>query len=481
MWKGILGAALASSTLVLASPAQTTAARVTIITGTVRTSSGSPVYGARVNVLSEQSAVLRYTSTNAVGKYTIVSNDSSRTFKVHAVMNGVKSADTVVTRSPEDDRITLDIRLPRSLEVPDSAAERPPAERPSGSFKVVGTVRDRGTKPIAGATVTVTGASATRGGPPLEAPRQGATDANGRFVVELEGTAPDYTVTIRAVGFAPSVLPPLFSGRRVHGDVTLEATLGTAAIIVSSPFPGTTVPRATMGSADAADFWVGGGDIIVEGTDENVVTYEVVQRPGLHGADSTADAFMRPADYGTHVVDGFGIRVPGGPGTQLLIRVPRNLKTLKLTVSHYGDVRVNHYDGELTVMSERGAVTLLDISGPAVIEARNGAISAVVSKFPASKFSGFSLLGRNGGIDITIPGTAKFSVEVSATAGQVTSDFEKSGNGTQVDSAITYYVRRDGPPAQSGPLHSRVVVNGGGTVVNVVAMNGNVVIHKSPP
>ena len=335
-----------------------------------------------------------------------------------------------------DDRIVLNAKLRSDTSQAGRLAQ--PSQQPAlgadrempayqAPFQLIGTIADRQGTPIAGASVTVDAASATQGGPGLEPTQTATTDEKGHFTLSFNGSARSYSVKVRAVNFIPMTTTIM----HYRGPtVTYAAHLSRGTIQLGATSPLTSFPRAQLGSADAADFWIGGGDIIVQGTNSDSVTFELVQRPAVHRGDSAAAAFMRQDEYGTHPVTGYGIRAPGGPGTQLVVLVPRNLKELTLTVGHYGDIRVHHFDGELSIVNERGLVELADITGPTLVEARNGNVQAVLGKLAGSGTAGLDILGRNGDISITLPADMTANMQLTAHGGTITSDFEQSGGKT---------------------------------------------------
>jgi hypothetical protein len=261
--------------------------------------------------------------------------------------------------------------------------------------------------------------------------------------------------------------------------------MGVAALIVSGAWPREVIPRSSLLAGDAADFWMGGGDISVIGTDDDFISYEVVRRPGTFAGDSTPDAFMRQDERGTHFVSGFGARVVGGPGMELRVTIPRTLHSLKLVTGHYGAIHVEHFSGELSVQSERGEVGLVDVSGPTLVEARNGEVRVAVSHVPATGTAGLNLLGRNGNVTLTLPGDAKANLSLEVHRGTVTSAFTDGAGRLVVNASDLEALRKLAPKVR--PVSSEIPrkfvreINGGGVPVTVVALSGNIIVTKAGP
>ncbi|MDZ4259688.1 MAG: TonB-dependent receptor [Gemmatimonadales bacterium] len=84
---------------------------VDVIVGTVTDSAGTPVGGATVEAYSIETQVVRKTTTNDKGRYTIFFNDGGGQYRITITMIGKTPALFNVARQPDDDRIMLDVQL----------------------------------------------------------------------------------------------------------------------------------------------------------------------------------------------------------------------------------------------------------------------------------------------------------------------------------------------------------------------------------
>lgn len=472
--------------------AQGTPTSVTIIAGTVTGGNGGALAGATVGARSLQTMVTRWTTTNANGQYTILFNDTSSTFRVTVSAAAHAPQVIEVKRQAGDDRIVVNARLREGSTPADTfhlpeifrialAADsmgRPLAAR--RKLEITGTVTDQADKPVVGAKVAATTLDGNRAADGAEEAWiwTATTDEKGHYALSLPGTVTNFGLTVTAIGFAR--IAQNFTSRSGEPKVVVNVKMGVGATFISSPYPRTIVPRGQLGSTDAADFWIGEGDITVTGTDDDFVSYQVVATPGTR-------ATSHPEDFGIHIVSGFGTRVAGGPGANLIVTVPRSLKTLKLTAGHSGAIHVDHFNGELTVSSEQGTVDLADVSGPTLVEARDGAVTVSFAKLPVDGAHGLSVLGRNGDVTVTVPEDAKASFSLEVHRGTASSAFAEGNSRIVIDAADLEAFSKLAPgvaPQTAGiPRKFIYDINGGGVLVQVVALNGNIIVRKSvkPP
>ena len=485
--------------MVSAAAAQGSAGGIAIIVGTVTDARKVPVAGANVEALAIQTQVSRRTTTNAAGQYSIVLNDTSSNISVTVSAPAHANVTSTFTRQGGDNRIVYNAQLPEGRTLSDSTMARlglpeifrvaraadsmGRANAANARSEITGTVTDQSDKPIAGARVLVTPAGAMQSEPAVDSARiTTTTDDRGRFTIVTSSNAPAFRVMIGHVGFV-AILQEI--PRAAH--FVLDVRMGVAALIVSGPWRREVIPRSSLLAGDAADFWMGGGDISVTGTDDDFITYQVVQRPGTFAGDSTPDAFMRQNERGTHIISGFGVRAIGGPGMELRVTVPRTLHSLKLVTGHYGAIHVEHFSGELSVQSERGDIELADVSGPTLGEARSGEVRVAVSHVPATGTAGLNLLGRNGNITLTLPPDAQAELSLDVHHGTVTSDFTEGSARIVVNASDLEALRKIAPEVQpvSREFPRRIIrdLGGGGVPVIAVALNGNIIVKKAvaPP
>lgn len=84
---------------------------VDVITGTVTDSLGKAVPNAAVEAYSIETQVVRKTTTNGDGRYTIFFNDGGGQYRLTVTMIGMRPFVANITRQSDDDRIMVDVRM----------------------------------------------------------------------------------------------------------------------------------------------------------------------------------------------------------------------------------------------------------------------------------------------------------------------------------------------------------------------------------
>ena len=163
----------------------------------------------------------------------------------------------------------------------------------------------------------------------------------------------------------------------------------------------------------------------------------------------------------------------------MVVDVPRTLKHLTLTVAQHGLVTVGSFDGELSILNASGTVRLGAVSGPTLVESRNGDINAAIGVIP----SAMNFLGRNGNVTVSMSPDARASFAAEVHGGTITLDstsrvvYPPSG-GIDINSIEDHRVNVP-PPDPSSRLPW--TVGGGGAMISITSLNGNVIIRKNNP
>lgn len=112
----------------------------------------------------------------------------------------------------------------------------------------------------------------------------------------------------------------------------------------------------------------------------------------------------------------------GGPGTpiNLILKIPRKLKRLKLSTKGQGDITVNNVSGELEVNNQNGDIELTNISGSAIAGLLNGKISASFKAVDPQAPMAFSTL--NGDIEVAFPPGLKANTRIKSSHGEIRSE-----------------------------------------------------------
>ena len=155
------------------------------------------------------------------------------------------------------------------------------------------------------------------------------------------------------------------------------------------------------------------GGIVVRGYDGNEVIVvarqkrmhqEVTMKNGLRKIQSHTMA-LEIEENDNHVnVDSKNWASDGKAAVNLEIQVPRNF-SLKLKNINDGQTRVEQVTGDLEISNINHDITLIDVSGSAVVDSINGTIKAVYTTLAADSQLAFTSFNEN--VDLTLPASVK--------------------------------------------------------------------------
>lgn len=159
---------------------------------------------------------------------------------------------------------------------------------------------------------------------------------------------------------------------------------------------------------------------------------------------------------------------------RVLARIPRRAD-LELTTTNNGEILVRDVTGALVLNNVNGPITATGITGSVIAESVNEDIDV---SFVAIEGDGaMSFASVNGTLSLGLPADAAVQLHIDSAEGEITSDFEVE----VVPSEPTITREED----ESGGVEIRVEsvivanVNGGGTVIRMKTLNGDINIRKS--
>ena len=377
-------------------------------------------------------------------------------------------------------RLNVSYRLVRTssivlLVAAASGASRAPAQgTPARVTLIAGTVIGPNSVVVSGALIEV------------RSQQTGAThstkaNTQGAYRIIFNDSSVTFSVSVKANGYFAwrGDVSRAFTDDRIVQNVTLKAG-GTAADWPAAPptTPALRFDRTQLGAADAIDVTVDVGDIAVVATTTDRIVYHAYPRSIIPGDDTswTLPAEMPPA--GAYSFGPGGLSITAGGGTAMMLEVPRDLKSLKLTITNQGAVNVSGFTGELSIQSASGPVSLNQVAGPTVVEARDGRITAGIATLPAA----MNFLGRNGNITLTAPADARASLAAEVHRGTITLDSTSHlvfPAGRFRPSDVETFRTRVPPADNASKL--RWVLNGGGAAITLVSLNGNIIIRRALP
>lgn len=163
--------------------------------------------------------------------------------------------------------------------------------------------------------------------------------------------------------------------------------------------------------------------------------------------------------------------MPSGKAA-IVARVPRRAN-LELSTVNDGDIVVRDVTGALQLENVNGPITATNINGAVIAESVNDAINVSFTGVSANEATSLSSL--NGDIIVTLPAKAGAELRVDNAEGQIESDFELDVKPTKP--SVT---RNEGRGGVSVRVEDVIVatVNGGGPVIKLKTLNGQIKIGK---
>jgi hypothetical protein len=224
------------------------------------------------------------------------------------------------------------------------------------------------------------------------------------------------------------------------------------------------------------------GGIVVRGYDGNEVIVvarqkrmhqEVTMKNGLRRIQSNTMA-LEIEESDNHVnVDSKNWASDGKSVVNLEIQVPRNF-SLKLKNINDGETRVEQVAGDLEISNINHDITLIDVSGSAVVDSINGHIKAVFTSLGAD--SQLAITSFNEDVDLTLPASVKADFKLQTEYGEIFTGFDIDFSTTppQVNrekDGGTYKVKLEKWVAGTA--------NGGGAGVTLKSHSGDLIIRTA--
>lgn len=168
-----------------------------------------------------------------------------------------------------------------------------------------------------------------------------------------------------------------------------------------------------------------------------------------------------------------GSDTPLSGKVEIVARVPRRAD-LQLSTVNDGEIIVRDVTGALQLENVNGPITATNINGSVIAESVNDAINVAFSGIDPKGATAFSSL--NGDLSLSLPANAAVELRIDSGDGQVESDFELDVKPTKPT-----IERNEGRGGVSVRVEDVIVatINGGGPVIRMKTLNGNVRIGKT--
>jgi len=158
---------------------------------------------------------------------------------------------------------------------------------------------------------------------------------------------------------------------------------------------------------------------------------------------------------------------------KIVARVPRNAN-LELSTVNDGEIFVSNINGKLVLENVNGPITATNINGSVIAESVNENIEVSFSSITADQAMSFSSV--NGDLNIGLPDKTGAQLHIDSAEGEIISDFE-----VVVQPSKPVMSREVGRHGVEVKVESVIIadINGGGTVMKLKTLNGDINITKS--
>ncbi|HTE00679.1 MAG TPA: DUF4097 family beta strand repeat-containing protein [Mucilaginibacter sp.] len=163
----------------------------------------------------------------------------------------------------------------------------------------------------------------------------------------------------------------------------------------------------------------------------------------------------------------------GNKSVKLVIKIPQNEVTMKLSTVNNGNITASNVSGDLEITNVNGSIKLTNISGSVVANTVNGPVVVTFKSIDPKAAMAFTTL--NGNVDVTFPAGLKANVKLKSDRGDIFTDF---------DVATDQHKPTVSKTTQSGMYSLKIEdwvygkIDGGGPELMMKNMNGNIYIRK---
>ncbi len=219
------------------------------------------------------------------------------------------------------------------------------------------------------------------------------------------------------------------------------------------------------------------GDITIEGTEEEEITIIALDYEQQNEEDEEGDDFISVFSVGRDNT-GIGLTIeedkdsvkivgiPNSASSDYAISIP-NRFSLKVNNIGNGDSIIQNFKGEIEVSVVEGDAIIRNITGPATLHNMNGDL--VVSFSEVSQEAPTSITNLNGDTVVSIPADTRANLKMKSLNSDIRTNLNIEFD-TQRQDRHAYNF---GPRTVSGKL------NGGGVLISLESINGDIVLKKN--
>jgi len=157
----------------------------------------------------------------------------------------------------------------------------------------------------------------------------------------------------------------------------------------------------------------------------------------------------------------------------IVARIPRHAD-LELSTTNDGEILVSNIVGNLQLENIHGPITATNIAGSVIAETVGEKIDVSFASIDGS--SAMALSSINGDVHLGLPANAGVQLHIDSAQGEIYSDFE-----VEVQPTKPVIERKNDRGGVEVRVESVIVadINGGGSVIKLKTLNGDIQIRKS--
>jgi len=158
---------------------------------------------------------------------------------------------------------------------------------------------------------------------------------------------------------------------------------------------------------------------------------------------------------------------------RVLARIPR-IANLELSTVNDGEIIVSNITGKLVLENVNGPITANHINGSVIAESVNQDISVSFDSIDTGQVMSFSSI--NGNLNLGVPANTGVDLHIDSAEGEIVSDFE-----VELQPSKPVMSRENSRNGVEVRVESVIIasINGGGTVIKLKTLNGNINITRS--
>lgn len=154
-------------------------------------------------------------------------------------------------------------------------------------------------------------------------------------------------------------------------------------------------------------------------------------------------------------------------------RIPREAD-LQLSTVNDGEIIISNVSGGMQLENVNGPITATGIGGSVIAETVNGDIDLSFTRINGD--NAMALDSMNGNLNLGLPSDAAVQLHIDSSKGEIVSDFE-----VDVQPSKPTVERKENRGGVEVRVESVIIanINGGGTVIRLKTLNGNIQISNS--